>query len=147
MKRGRPTTRNQNKIKKKIQPYYDKGISASTVSKKTKLNIKTVLKYFSKWNKKLLESNESDFLKRAKIEKEKTIQSLDDEIISLDKDKKEVNVIKNIAKQNGNVLHFEKLSRLKLKIEEQKFKILAAKINLINTPTADTIVDMENNDD
>lgn len=147
MKRGRPTTRKQDRIKKKIQPYYDKGISASTVSKKTKLNIKTVLKYFSKWNKKLLESNESDFLKRAKIEKEKTIQSLDDEIISLDKDKKEVNVIKNIAKQNGNVLHFEKLSRLKLKIEEQKFKILAAKINLINTPTADTIVDMENNDD
>ena len=57
------------------------------------------------------------------------------------------NSLKNVARQTGNVLHFEKLSRLKLKISDQKFKILSAKINLINTPTAYTIIDLEKNNE
>ncbi len=146
-KHGRPTIRNQNKIKKILQRYYLKGVSASATSKVTLLNIKTILKYFSEWDKKLLESEDIDFLRRAKITKERTIQTLDNEIISLDNHEKEINSIKNIARQTGNVLHFEKLSRLKLKISDQKFKILSAKINLVNTPTADAFVDLEKNND
>ena len=146
-KRGRPTRRNQSKIKKILQRYYLKGVSASATSKAAQLNIKTVLKYFAEWDKKLLESEDIDFLRRAKITKERTIQTLDNEIISLDNHEKEINSIKNIARQTGNVLHFEKLSRLKLKISDQKFKILSAKINLVNTPTADAFVDLEKNNE
>ena len=142
-KHGRPTRRNQSKIKKILQRYYLKGISASATSKVTQLNIKTILKYFSEWDKKILEIEDYDFLRRAKITKERVLQVLDNEIISLDNHEKEINSIKNIAKQTGNVLHFEKLSRLILKIGDQKFKILSAKINLINTPTVDTVVDLE----
>lgn len=146
-KRGRPTRGNQNKIKKILKQHYEKGISATATSKETNLNIKTVSKYFTEWDKKLLEYNELDFLKRAKITKEKIIQSFEKDIISLDKDEKEIEMIKNIAKQNGSISHFEKLSKLKLKIKEQKLKILSAKINLINTPTADTVINLEKEDD
>jgi len=132
---------------KNLKPYYQKGVSASATSNATKLNIKTVLKYFKKWDKEILKYEDSDFLRRAKIAKEKTLQSLDYEIISLDNDVKEVSSDRDIARKTGNVLHFEKLSRLKLKIRDQKFKILSSKINLINTPTADTIIELEKKDD
>ena len=147
MQRGRPTRHKQNKIKKILQPYYQKGISASAASKVTQLNIKTVLKYFADWDKKLLESEDVDFLRRAKITKEKSIQALDKEIISLDNQEKEINSIKDSAKRNGDISHFVKLSQLKLKIRDQKLKTLSSKINLINTPTADTIINLGEKDE
>ena len=146
-KHGRPTIRNQNKIKKILQRYYLKGVSASATSKVTQLNIKTVLKYFAEWDKKLLESEDNDFLRRAKITKERVLQALDNEIISLDNHEKEINSIKDIARQTGNIFHFEKLSQLKLKIRDQKLKMLSYKINLINTPTADVVIDLEKNNE
>lgn len=147
MKHGRPTLQEQNKNKKILQSFYQKGISASATSKATKLNSKTVSKYFSEWDKNILESEDKDFLRRSKIAKERTLQSLDNEIISLDKYEKEVNSIKDIVRKTGNVLHFVKLYSLKLKISDQKFKIFSAKINLINTPTFDDMIHLENKDD
>ena len=147
MQRGRPTRHKQNKIKRILQPYYQKGISASATSKITQLNIKTVLKYFADWDKKLLESEDGDFLRRVKITKEKSIQALDKEIISLDYHEKEVNFLRITAKKNGDIFNFEKLSRLILKIIDQKLKMLSTKINLINTPTADTIINLGEKDE
>ena len=147
MKHGRPTLQEQNKIKEILQPFYEKGISASVTSKATKLNSKTVSKYFSEWDKNILESEDKDFLRRSKIAKERTLQSLDNEIISLDKYEKEVNSIKDIVRKTGDVLHFVKLYSLKLKISDQKFKMFSAKINLINTPTFDDMIQLENKDD
>ena len=147
MKHGRPTLQEQNKNKKILQSFYQKGISASATSKATKLNSKTVSKYFSEWDKNILESEDKDFLRRSKIAKERTLQSLDNEIISLDKYEKEVNSIKDIVRKTGNVLHFVKLYSLKLKISDQKFKMFSAKINLINTPTFDDMIQLENKDD
>ena len=146
MKHGRPTRYDQKKIKKMLQSFYQKGISASATSKATKLNSKTVSKYFSEWDKNILESEDKDFLRRSKIAKERTLQSLDNEIISLDNYEKEINSIKDIARKTGNILHFVKLYRLKLKIGDQKFKMLSAKINLINTPTFDDMIHLENKD-
>jgi len=40
----------------------------------------------------------------------------------------------------------ESLSRLKLKFLDQRMKILAAKINLVGTPTADTLIEVKKND-
>jgi hypothetical protein len=86
-------------------------------------------------------------LKRIRITKERTIQALDNQMISLGNDEKEVDSIKNVARQTGNVLHYVKLSILKLKIGDQKFKILSAKINLVNTPTVGTVIDLEKNNE
>ena len=146
MKRGRPTRYKQDKIKKILQPFYQKGISANATSAKTGINIKTILKYSKQWDKNILESEDKDFLRRSKVAKERTLQSLDNEIISLDKHEKEINSIKDIARKTGNILHFVKLYRLKLKIGDQKFKMLSAKINLINTPTFDDMIHLENKD-
>lgn len=142
MRRGRPTQSNQNKIKKILQPFYQKGISANATSTETRINVKTVLKYYKQWNKELVDSDE-DFLTRVKITKEQSIQALDREIFSLYDQEKEIESIKNITKRNGNITHFEKLLRLKLKFSDQRMKILATKINLIGTPTADTLIEME----
>ena len=60
MKHGRPTKRDRSKIEKMLQSHYQKGISASATSRVTKLNIKTVLKYFKKWDKEIFEFSEKE---------------------------------------------------------------------------------------
>ena len=146
MRRGRPTRYNQNKIEKILQLFYQKGISANATSTKTEINIKTILKYYKQWDKKLVDSDK-DFLMRVKITKEQSIQTLDREILSLYDQEDEIESIKNIIKRNGDITRFEKLSRLKLKFSDQRMKILAAKINLVSTPTADTLIEIKEKDD
>jgi len=145
MRRGRPTRHKQNEIKKILQPFYQRGISANATSSKTGINIKTVLKYNKQWDKKLVDSDK-DFLMKVKITKEKSIQTLDKEILSLYDQEEEIESIKNTVKRKGDLTHFEKLSRLKLKFSDQRMKILAAKTNLVGTPTADTIIEMKKDD-
>lgn len=146
MRRGRPTRYNQNKIEKILQLFYQKGISANATSTKTEINIKTILKYYKQWDKKLVDSDK-DFLMRVKITKEQSIQTLDREILSLYDQEDEIESIKNIMKRNGDITRFEKLSRLKLKFSDQRMKILAAKINLVGTPTADTLIEIKEKND
>ncbi|MCH9042390.1 MAG: hypothetical protein QQN43_05885 [Nitrosopumilus sp.] len=146
MRRGRPTRYNQNKIEKILQLFYQKGISANATSTKTEINIKTILKYYKQWDKKLVDSDK-DFLMRVKITKEQSIQTLDREILSLYDQEDEIESIKNIIKRNGDITRFEKLSRLKLKFSDQRMKILAAKINLVGTPTADTLIEIKEKND
>ena len=147
MKRGRPTKHDRSKIKKSLQSYYQKGISASVTAKASKINYKTVLKYFAEWDKEILELEDKDFLRRTKITKEKTLQVLDDEMISLENHEKEVNTANQLAKKIGDITSFVKLSQLKLKMRDQKLRIVSSKINLINTPTAGEIIKLENKDD
>ena len=146
MRRGRPTRYNQNKIEKILQLFYKKGISANATSTKTEIHIKTILKYYKQWDKKLVDSDK-DFLMRVKITKEQSIQTLDREILSLYDQEDEIESIKNIIKRNGDITRFEKLSRLKLKFSDQRMKILAAKINLVGTPTADTLIEIKEKND
>lgn len=145
MKHGRPTFQDQVWMKKKLEHFYQSGISANAASKISKINVKTVLKYFAEWDKEILQMENYDFLKRVKVEKEKTLQLLDFEIISLNNQEKELEYFKEKAKKVGNVEHFEMLSRLRIKITDQKLKVLSSKIQLINTPTADIIVNLEKN--
>ena len=146
MIRGSPTRYNQNKIEKILQLFYQKGISANATSTKTEINIKTILKYYKQWDKKLVDSDK-DFLMRVKITKEQSIQTLDREILSLYDQEDEIESIKNIIKRNGDITRFEKLSRLKLKFSDQRIKIRAAKINLVGTPTADTLIEIKEKND
>ena len=88
----------------------------------------------------MLESNEKNFLLRVKTTKERTIQALDKDIITLSKEESRVERLEEEARQTGNLNKFEKLSKLKLKIIDQRIKIQSAKVNLICIPTADIII-------
>jgi len=145
MKQGRPTRYEQNRIKNILQPFYQKGISANETSAKTGINIKTILKYYKRWNEEIVDSDK-DFLMRVRITKEQTIQTMDREILSLYDQEEEIESIKNSIKRNGDIIQFEKLSRLKLKFSDRRMKVLAAKINLVGTPTVDTLIKIGGND-
>lgn len=88
----------------------------------------------------MFESEEKNFLLRIKTTKEKSIQRLDKDIMELTKEEETVESLKESVMQNGNLSEFEKLSKLKLKIIDQRTKTMSAKINLIGTPTADIII-------
>ncbi len=88
----------------------------------------------------MFESEEKNFLSRIKTTKEKSIQRLDKDIMELTKEEETVESLKESVMQNGNLSGFEKLSKLKLKIIDQRTKTMSAKINLIGTPTADIII-------
>jgi prolyl-tRNA synthetase len=139
MKRGRPTLHSQREIKEIILEYYEQNISAKVASRNSGINRKTVLKYYKVWNTEMIELSE-DFLLRIKITKEKTIESLDRDIISLNSDEKTMEYMKKRAMNSGSLAELERLTKLKLKIMDQRVKIQTAKINLIGTPTADIII-------
>ena len=138
---GRPSKKEQLGIQNVLKPFFQRGVSANATAKETKLNIKTVRNYFREWEKDLVE--DTDFLERCKIEKERSVLSLDNEIISLDKLERELELLIKKFKKAGNYMLFEKFTKLIIKIKEQKWRLYSEKINLINTPTADTIVEIE----
>ena len=140
MKRGRPTQHDQKEIKRIIFQYYEKDISAKVAARNSKTNYKTVLKYYKKWDEKMYDTEEKDFLVRIKNTKERVIQSLDEDIITLTNDEEKIKFLIEKTLQRWNISEFEKLSKLKLKIMDQRVKTISAKINLIGTPTADTII-------
>lgn len=137
MKSGRPTLFQQQKIEKILFSLYENNIEAYSASKKTGINYKTVLNYYKKWNLILFEQDDKNFLKRIKLTKEKSIRVFDADIISLTESIKKIEKLLNDSLRNGDFVSYEKLSRLKLKIMDQRTKIQSAKINLIGVPTAD----------
>lgn len=139
MKRGRPTLHSQREIKEIILEYYEQNISAKVASRDSGINRKTVLKYYKVFDTEMTEPNE-DFLLRIKITKEKTIESLDRDILSLNSEEKTIEYLKKRAMNSGNSAEYERLTKLKLKTIDQRIKIQTAKINLIGTPTADIII-------
>ena len=141
-KQGRPTKKEQEQISLKLQPYYEKGINATNTSKNAGINIKTVCKYFNKWDNELLKSTNKDFLKRCRVEKEKSLIALDNEIASLDKEEEEIDIMKESMKKSGDVLKVLAISKLKLKIMGLKNHFLTQKINLVNSSTLDTIIEL-----
>jgi hypothetical protein len=140
MKHGRPTISERKQIQELISSYYENNIEARTVSKKTGINYKTILKYYKIWNDELIHSNNENFLRRIKIAKERNIQILDNMLISLGKEQDRIKFQLDHAVQIGDLFHYEKLHSLNLKTTEQLMKIFSLKINLIGTPTADIII-------
>jgi len=142
-KNGRPTKREQICIERKLRPYFENSISARVTAGETGFNLKTVTKYFNQWKKEIIESETPDFLKRCKEEKERCLISYEKQISSLVKDQSEVEFLIDAAKKAGNFSLLEKFYKLKLKITETKGKFFAARINLVNAATADTVFDLE----
>jgi hypothetical protein len=147
MKHGRPTLNDQKKIKEIIFSYYENNIEAITASRKTGINYKTILKYYSHLNKEMFASEKNDFLTRLKITKEKNILMFDNTILSLVKEQKQIQSQLNQTLLSGDLFNFEKLSNLNLKTREQLLKVLSSKTNLIGTPTADIIIEQQEKHD
>ena len=80
---GRPTKKEQIDIEQKLREYFEKGISATTTSQLTKLNIKTVCKYFDNWARQIRKINDVEFLKRIKTERENYLMVLDRQLLKL----------------------------------------------------------------
>lgn len=80
---GRPTKKEQIDIEQKLREYFEKGISATTTSQLTKLNIKTVCKYFDNWTQQIRKINDVEFLKRIKTERENYLMVLDRQLLKL----------------------------------------------------------------
>ena len=139
---GRPTKYEQIKIERELRPYFESGYSAYFTAQKTGYDKKTVHRYFNKWQQELLDSENPDFLKRVKEQKERTVIYLDNEIHSLTKSKKEVEAIIEAAKRAGDFNLYEKLTRLKLKIIDSIGKFASNKLNLVNVATSDVLVEL-----
>jgi hypothetical protein len=139
---GRPTKQEQIKIERDLRPYFEEGYSAYFTAQKTKYDIKTVLRYFNKWQQELLDSENADFLKRVKEQKERAVIYLDNEINSLTTSKKEVEAIIEAVKRAGDFNLYEKLTRLKLKIVDSIGKFVSEKLNLVNAATSDVLLEL-----
>lgn len=140
---GRPTKQEQIKIQSELRQYFQSGYSAYFTAQETKYDIKTVLRYFNKWQQEILDSENGNFIKRVKEQKERTVINLDNQIHCLDDFKKEIETIIKAAMKTGNFELAEKFSKLKLKTIEDIVKFTSAKINLVNTATSDVLIELE----
>lgn len=138
-KRGRPTKTKQQEIRNVLMQYFQKGYSAFVTANDTGINVKTVNNCFREWEKELYDDRE--FLEKCKIEKERTISVIDRELISLEKQEEEMEELKNDSKERGNSNLVERAIRTIIKIKDQKSKLIADRINLVNAPTADVILE------
>ena len=64
MTNGRPTKQEQLDLQKTLREYYEKGISATTTTNLTGINVKTVCKYFNEWHRQINEIERSKFQDR-----------------------------------------------------------------------------------
>ena len=129
MNHGRPSIVDQQKLKSLIFEYYEKDISVIVTAKECDVNYKTVRKYYKMWDNEPID--DKAFMKRFKNTIERAIQSFDEDIITLDKDKKRIEFLIEKVLQKGSVTEFEKLMKIKLKIIGQKAKTVSTKVNLV----------------
>ncbi|MEX0640854.1 MAG: hypothetical protein WD018_08615 [Nitrosopumilaceae archaeon] len=139
---GRPTIQEQITIERELRPYFERGDSAYFTKQKTGYDIKTVHRIFKKWSQEIFDSENTDFLKRVKEQKERTLIFLENQIDSLNESQKEINVIIGAAKKAGDFNLVEKFYKLKLKIIEHLGKFVSEKLNLVNAATSDVLVEL-----
>lgn len=76
-KKGRPTKMGQLQIQRELRPYFEKGISASVAAEKTRIDKKTVNRYFDNWAEEMLEVEETKSFERQEMERVRIIASYD----------------------------------------------------------------------
>ena len=143
-KHGRPTKQKQVNIERTLRPFYEGTISASVTARKTSHNIKTVLKYFNKWSKEILESENKDFLKRCSDEKERGVLALDNLLLSLNKDFDNNDKTIRMMKEAGDYILAEKFIKIKIKLADEIQKLVTTKLAIVNSPTYDTMIKIRN---
>jgi len=90
----------QIEIQKTLRPYFERGLTAIFTSQSTGINIKTVCKYFNKWNEERDEIETKDFFQRQKEERDRIIRSFD---YLIGEEHNMLDMVKtNIKKYNGD---------------------------------------------
>ena len=116
--KGRPSLNVQLEIERTLRPYFENSISAPVTAQRTGFDIKTVNKYFKDWYKEIAESETIDFIAKCKEEKARSLVMLENQICSLDEDKKQIQKLIDASKQTGNLAYLEKFIKIKLKITD-----------------------------
>jgi len=137
--RGRPSKAQELEIERTLWPFFTKLYSATFTAKKTGYDIKTVAKYFVEFKKEILESETREFVQRSRETKERGLLAYDELLYSLYNDKEEVEHLIDVVKKIGDLRAAEKWYRIKMKINKDITEVIAAKINLENTATADDV--------
>ena len=137
--KGRPSKAQELEIERELWPFFTKLYSATFTAKKTGYDIKTVAKYFVEFKKEILESETREFVQRSRETKERGLLAYDELLYSLYNDKEEVEHLIDVVKKIGDLRTVEKWYRIKMKINKDITEVIAAKINLENTATADDI--------
>ena len=143
--RGRPTKLEEIAIKRELRPYFEGGYSGHYTASKTGYDAKTVNRIFNQWYQEILDSENGDFLQRAKEQKMQTIIALDTQLDKLHEHQNMIDQALNAAIKLANWDMVEKFSKLKLKTIEIIGKFVSAKINLVNTPTYDIYMEIGKN--
>ncbi len=132
---GRPTQKQQLEIQETLRKYFEKGISASSTSHRTGINIKTVCKYFEEWIEQIRKINDMDFLKRIKLEREHYLAVLDQQLLKLyeiqdDMEKQSIPPEKTWKSQIIQSTHYKErmnLVNMVCQIMNKKFELLSKK--------------------
>lgn len=140
---GRPTKGEQLNIERTLRPYFENSISATFTAFETRFDKKTVLKYFNQWKEEILETENPEFFKKCKEEKQRCLLTYEKQISSLVTDKKEIELLIEAFKKTCDLSSLEKFYKLKLKITETIVKFVSDRINLVNAVTADTVFELE----
>jgi hypothetical protein len=91
MSLGRPSRTAQIHIREKLRECFEYGLSATITAQKTKINIKTVCKYFDEWLEQITEQQTADFLENQKTERTRIIISFDKQILDVAESLSEIN--------------------------------------------------------
>ena len=144
-KNGRPSKKDQIEIERDLRYYFLKSYSATLTSQRTGYNKKTILKYFNKWKKEILEVEDREFLKYCKEENKRFLLTMENETEDLYQDQKEVELSIKAARKKEDLKSLDRFYRHKLSIKDRIFQLISNRINLINVATADTIIDLQDN--
>ena len=68
--------------------------------------------------------------------------TLENQICTLDEDKKDIQELINASIKTGTFAYLEKFYKIKLKIIENMGKFVSARINLVNSATVDVVIEM-----
>ncbi len=120
---GRPTQKQQIEIQETLREYFEKGISATVTSQSTGINIKTVCKYFEEWVEEIKKINDIDFLKRIKLERERYLEVLDQQLLKL------YQIQSHVENNKMSYYYKEKMNLVTMicQIMSKKFELLSIK--------------------
>lgn len=139
-KNGRPSKTGQLEIEKILLEYFQRNVTASFVSAKTGINIKTVCKYFSKWSNERTQVVLRNFEKREVEEREGIMTAFDLQIWEGYEFRDHINAeIEKFTKENKTVPRY--LYSLKMEIMRYNSKIMLEKKSfMVNVPDKKSIL-------
>lgn len=140
---GRPTKNGQLEIQDKLRPYFERGISAVATARETRTNVKTVNKYFDQWYNEIKNLQPQDFVERAKIEKERAILAIDNQLLESYKIQDDLEKQKPVTSGKAKDAFEKRHYKLRMQIVGMIVNLISTKLNLANAVTADASLEQK----